>query len=139
MRHLHNKPIARQQQTGVVLILVAFLLALTFSLYALKSLNSQDLTVLKQQKNTQALKSAKDALIAWAVAHPTHPGQLPFPDRNTDANYDGFADCNSPTSTFNYGFLIGVLPVNGQLNPCEQPQDLALASGLLDADQDVFR
>ena len=138
MRRLHNKPIARQQQAGVVLILVAFLLALTFSLYALKSLNSQDLTVLKQQKTTQALKSAKDALIAWAVAHPNHPGQMPFPDRNTDLNYDGFADCNSPTSTFNYGFLIGVLPVNGQLNPCEQPQDLALASGLLDADGQVL-
>jgi hypothetical protein len=134
MRRLHNKPIVRKQQSGAVLILVAFLMALAFSLFVLKSLNSQDLTVLKQQKNAQALGEAKKALIAWAVAHPNHPGQMPFPDRNSDANYDGLADCSSPLSTFSYGFLIGQLPVSGQLNPCEQPQDLALASGLLDAE-----
>ena len=119
MRHLHNKPIARQQQTGVVLILVAFLLALTFSLYALKSLNSQDLTVLKQQKTTQALAGAKKALIAWAVAHPNTPGLMPYPDRNNDGNYDGTSDCYATNKTFSTEFTLGQLPLFGNEPNCQ--------------------
>ena len=68
------------------------------------------------------MNDAKQALIAWSAAHLYHPGQMPFPDRNADGNYDGISDCNSPASTFSYSFLLGQLPVYGQNNPCIAPQ-----------------
>lgn len=128
MKPYQNKGFVKQQR-GAALILFAFFIALAFSFFALKRLNSQDLTVLKQQKNTQALKAAKEALIAWAVAHPNHPGQMPFPDRIESSppfNYDGYSDCPSQASNFSYFFLIGRLPVAGQKTPCEQPANLRL-------------
>nr|VFK20367.1 MAG: hypothetical protein BECKLFY1418C_GA0070996_107115 [Candidatus Kentron sp. LFY] len=69
-----------------------------------------------------ALFHAKQALIGWAVSHPSAPGSMPWPDRNADGNYDGDSDCASLSgdAVFNPSFLLGRLPWRGRTNPCER-------------------
>ncbi|OQW69854.1 MAG: hypothetical protein BVN34_02905 [Proteobacteria bacterium ST_bin12] len=112
------------RQSGVALILTAFILALIATAYLLKSYDQNSLRVEQDKKTYLALNQAKQALIAWSASHLYYPGQMPFPDRNGEPvpNYDGLSDCNSPTSTFSYSLLIGQLPVYGQGNPCTAPQ-----------------
>lgn len=109
-------------QNGAVLILMAFIIAIAATVYLVKSYAPNSIRAEQDKRTYLALNAAKKALIAWSAGHLYHPGQMPFPDRNTDGNYDGVSDCNSPTSTFNYSFLIGQLPVYGQNNPCTAPQ-----------------
>src|SRR5690606_19633275 len=61
---------------------------------------------------TQALSQAKKALIAWAVSYAELPGMMPYPNRGTDSGgyEDGGSDCFASNISFNYQFLIGVLP-----------------------------
>ena len=115
-----NQILARQK--GAVLILMAFIIGLGALAYLLYAFDPARLRLEQDKKTVQALNAAKQALIAWSVSHPLHPGQMPFPDRNLDGNYDGNSDCNSPVSTFDYRFLVGQLPVFGQTNPCVNPQ-----------------
>ena len=115
-----NQTIAKQK--GAVLILMAFIIGLGVLAYLLYAFDPARLRLEQDKKTMQTLNEAKQALIAWAVSHPLHPGQMPFPDRNLDGNYDGNSDCNSPVSTFDYRFLVGQLPVFGQTNPCVNPQ-----------------
>ena len=65
-------------------------------------------------KSAQALAQAKEAVIAWALAHPTKPGRLPLPDRNGDGNYDDVSDCVS--TGLNDNHLLGRLPLRGEIN-----------------------
>lgn len=109
-------------QKGAVLIFLAFILGLGAAAYLLKSLNVANLQARQNIKTYKTLGDAKEALIAWAISHENRPGQMPFPDRNNDGNYDGSSDCNSPVSSFSYAFLLGQLPIYGQTNPCISPQ-----------------
>jgi hypothetical protein len=111
-----------KNQSGMVLMVFLFAIALALTLLVLKNLHSVDITSNQHSKTMQSLQKAKENLLAWSVSHSLHPGQMPFPDRNGDSNYDGKSDCNSPTSTFDYSFLLGQLPVIGQTNPCSLPQ-----------------
>lgn len=110
------------KQQGAVLILMAFIIGLAATSYFVKSLATIAAQSQQEENTYHALFEAKKALLGWAESHPNHPGQLPFPDRNNDNNYDGNSDCNSPGSTFSYAFLMGQLPVIGQTNPCVAPQ-----------------
>ncbi len=110
------------RQTGSTLILMAFIIALAATVYLLKSYDPAQIRLEQDKKTFVKLNEAKQALIAWSASHIYHPGQMPFPDRNADGNYDGKSDCNSPASTFSYVFLLGQLPVYGQDNPCIAPQ-----------------
>ena len=119
----------KRKQVGVVLVLMAFIIGLATTAYLLKSMQSVNAQTAQEEQTHQSLKEAKLALIGWSTNHYTdvvnetsYIGQMPFPDRNSDGNYDGYSDCNSPASTFSYGFLIGKLPVYGQHNPCITPQ-----------------
>lgn len=112
----------KNHQHGAVLVLMAFIIGLVATSYFVRSLTTITAIDYQEEKTKARLFDAKKALLAWAESHPFHPGQLPFPDRNNDFNYDGNSDCNSPGSTFNYGFLLGQLPVVGQTNPCIAPQ-----------------
>ena len=128
MRWVQNKPIINmrcnpqqyKQQTGAVLILIAFILGLGAAAFLIQSFAMRHLQIKQDEKTYQALNEAKAALIAYAVSHPKYPGQLPFPDRNDDLEgYDGKSDCY--TGTFDYRFLIGQLPIYGQTSPCLTP------------------
>ena len=121
------------KQKGAVLILMAFIIGLGVLAYLLHAFDPARLKLEQDKKTMQTLNEAKQALIAWSVSHPLHPGQMPFPDRNLDGNYDGNSDCNSPVSTFDYRFLLGKLPVIGQTNPCVSPQE-GLAEDFKDAE-----
>lgn len=125
------------KQTGAVLILMAFIVGLGAVAYFLSSFNAISSQANQDKKTYQALKEVKLALIGYAISHPNFPGQLPFPDRNTDLNYDGYSDCNSPTSNFSYALLIGQLPVFGQSNPCIAPQT-GLGSDFQDVEGNRF-
>ena len=109
-------------QKGATLILMAFIIGLVTTVYLLKSYNPVSIKIEQNKKTYEALAEAKEALIAWSVSNSINPGQLPYPDRNADGNYDGKSDCPSPVSPFSYSFLIGQLPIFGQTNPCISPQ-----------------
>lgn len=118
-------------QNGAVLIFLAFILGLGAAAYLLKTFNAAKLQTNQDQKTYKELGEAKKALIAWAVSHPNTPGQMPFPDRNSDPEgYDGKSDCY--TGVFQYSFLLGQLPIYGQTNPCVSPQ-LGIGTDFRDA------
>ena len=120
-------------ESGGALIIFVFVIVLVMTAFLLKVNDPEVLKANQDKRTMQTLQQAKVALIAWSVSHANHPGQMPFPDRNADGNYDGNSDCNSPTSTFNYSFLMGQLPVIGQTNPCTNPQ-VGLGEDFKDAD-----
>ena len=112
-----------KKQKGVALILMAFIIGLAVIAYLFHALDPQRLRLEQDKKTMQTLNEAKQALIAWSVSHPLHPGQMPFPDRGTGGGYDGKSDCNPPNNNpLLYSFLIGQLPIYGQTNPCVSPQ-----------------
>ncbi len=123
----------KAKQKGAVLIIIAFIVGLAATAYFVTSFSVISNQTNQAKKTYQALNEAKQALIGYAISHPNFPGQLPFPDRNSDSNYDGYSDCNSPTSSFSYELLIGQLPILGQTNPCIAPQT-GLGSDFKDVD-----
>lgn len=106
----------QRSQHGAALILIMFMLAMTVVAFMIKSVNSGSLEFQQKDKTTQALNAAKDALMSWAVSHSDYPGQLPWPDRNGDGNYDGGSDC--ATTSFATTLFIGQLPIKPSTNPC---------------------
>ncbi|NIR28069.1 MAG: hypothetical protein GWN84_01775 [Gammaproteobacteria bacterium] len=69
-------------------------------------------------RTARALEDAKAALIGFATANPYVPGLLPFPDRNSDGNYDGNSDCPPVTVVTDDTHLLGHLPWQGKHGPC---------------------
>lgn len=118
----------KAKQTGATLILMAFIIALVATAYLLKAYDPAQLRLKQDKKTYLALNEAKQALIAYAVSNQLHPGQLPFPDRNSDATgYDGKSDCGgSPVA--NLTLLIGQLPIYGQTAPCSETIGLGINS-----------
>ncbi len=102
-------------QQGLAMLIFVFMIALALIGLVVVSANSQSLKRLRQDNTAQALANAKAALIGWSVAHQEYPGIMPFPDRNTDGNYDGNSDC---IAALNYSHLIGRLPYAAQTAPC---------------------
>ena len=120
--HLSPNKKIRPRQTGAALLLLLGIIILLSSGTFLDHLE-RNLPYRSQrdQKTTQALFAAKQALIGWAVSHPHAPGLMPWTDRNGDDNYDGDSDCASLSSdaTFNPLFLLGRIPWRGRTTPCE--------------------
>lgn len=118
---MNNQPHSRHSQHGAVLILVAFIIGLGAAALVFKMFNASSLQAEQDKKTMQALNETKQALIAWAVSHPNHPGILPFPDRNDDAPrfYDDKSDCVTVGVVGSH--LIGRLPLLSDVN-CVNPQ-----------------
>jgi hypothetical protein len=100
------------------MIVMALILLMAASIAFFERMDGYQYKVMREQKTLDALTEAKAALIGWSVAHAQYPGILPFPDRNSDDNYDGQSDCVSQASTLNYSHLLGKLPYLAQTNPC---------------------
>lgn len=97
-------------QQGVALLLMMFIIGLAVTAYVVKSYDAAAMKARQEEKTIKALAEAKEALIAWSVAHPRWPGTMPFPDRGTDGGgYDGKSDCVAPPA-LDYPHLIGKLP-----------------------------
>jgi len=110
---MSSRPLRHSSQRGMVLILIAFIVGLGAAAFMYRMFNASSLQVEQDEETMRVLSEAKSALIAWAVSHPNHPGQMPYPDRNEDGNYDGYSDCFATNQSFNYKFLLGRLPVHG--------------------------
>jgi len=110
---MSSRPLGRSSQRGMVLILIAFIIGLGAAAFMFKMFNASSLQVEQDEKTMRVLGEAKAALIAWAVSHPNYPGQMPYPDRNGDGNYDGYSDCFATNVSFSYSFLLGRLPIHG--------------------------
>lgn len=116
-------------QKGATLIFLAFIIGLGAAAYLLKTWNVAALQANQDQKTYKVLGEAKQALIAWAVSHKYSPGQMPWPDRNGDGNYDGSSDCVA--TAFQYSYLLGQLPTLPTTSPCLDPNTgLVVYTGL---------
>jgi hypothetical protein len=122
---VNSRRLRPKSQRGMVLILIAFIIGLGAAAFMFKMFNASSLQVEQDKQTMLELNAAKQALIAWAVAHPNSPGMMPWPDRNTDLDfdgdsaYDGKSDC--VTTTFQPSYLLGQLPWRAQSNPCVMP------------------
>lgn len=101
-------------QNGAALIIIVFILAIAFTSYILNEMSAENIQLEHHQLVTKNLNIAKEALLAWAVANRDYPGQMPYPDRGTDAGgYDGKSDCSGSNPINNQSLLIGQLPMYG--------------------------
>ena len=107
------------RQRGAALIMVMFIIGLAVIALVMKSYNAAEMKARQDEKTMKALAEAKEALIAWSVAHKFTPGQMPWPDRVGDGNYDGSSDC--ATNSFSQSLFIGQLPSLPATSPCLDP------------------
>jgi hypothetical protein len=108
------------RQRGAALIVALVVLVVVASAILLNRLNAVATpTPFGDRESGESLVRAKDALIAWAAAHPDTPGLLPFPDRSDDAtpDYDGTADCVAAAGIAP-GDLLGRFPFRGEEAGC---------------------
>jgi type II secretory pathway pseudopilin PulG len=129
---------ARRRERGVALLFVLLVLMLAMAGVLLAHLESAQarLRVQRDEQTTAALAEARAALIAYALSNPDAPGQLPYPDRDGDANFDGESDCVNTGTTVTATHLIGRFPIVGQLSTsgCASLQDQRLDLDLRDGD-----
>ncbi|GHU33946.1 hypothetical protein AGMMS50256_26860 [Betaproteobacteria bacterium] len=100
---------------GAALLLLLLLVVIAFSTTLITSLAAKNPEIQRQQSTLETLAQAKQALIAWSVAHGDvgtdsfpRPGALPCPDRNLFGSADsGFASGSCSTGG---GTSIGRLP-----------------------------
>jgi hypothetical protein len=72
------------RQRGMVVALLIALLVMGGVLFVFGSRGLTTVRVDRERATNEALSRAKEALIAYAVAHATRPGELPCPDVNDD-------------------------------------------------------
>lgn len=107
------------RQQGVALLLMMFIIGLAVTAYVVRSYDAAAMKARQEEKTIKALAEAKEALIAWSVNHAFTPGQMPWPDRVGDGNYDGSSDC--ATNSFSRSLFIGQLPSLPATSPCLDP------------------
>jgi type II secretory pathway pseudopilin PulG len=88
-----NQPIFVQQQ-GAALMVMMIILVLGSAGLLVSSLGGISQTIKREQKTTEALNQAKEALIAYAatqgdIAGTPRPGDLPCPDSDNDGDSEG--------------------------------------------------
>ncbi|MDK2123171.1 hypothetical protein [Parachitinimonas caeni] len=117
----HPRPRSQRGNTILLFLLVAGVGLMSLILSKLNTPNNQ--TIREQQGTQPALNLAKTALMGWALGRddnlPVPPGLLPYPDRNADGNYDGFADCPSGAAPLTNNLFLGKLAWQGEIGPCE--------------------
>lgn len=91
-----------KNQKGLVLLVLAIIIVLAFASYSLSGLSINQIKADQAKRTRQALKDAKEALIAYAVNFPEitaanrGPGYLLCPD--TDNDGVGQTGCNGPST-----------------------------------------
>ncbi|MFL9611383.1 hypothetical protein ACKF11_14995 [Methylobacillus sp. Pita2] len=104
-------PHSRHAQRGAALLLAMFIIGLAVTALVVRSYDAAGMKARQEEKTMKALAEAKEALIAWSVAHPEFPGAMPYPDRGSGGSYDGESDCFNAANEFKRYFLIGMLPI----------------------------
>jgi len=110
---------AAHRQSGIALLVLLAALVIVSAAILLERLGGQaNASATHDIRNATALAEAKAALIAWAVTFPPSAarestiGNLPYPDRDVDGNYDGMSDCDALGP--NDIVLIGRVPRSGE-------------------------
>jgi len=89
------------RQKGIALLMLLIIIVLAIAAYMMSGLSPTEIKVDREVKTLQALKKAKEALIAYAVNYPEGhargPGFLPCPDTNNDGSEEG--GCNGAVDT----------------------------------------
>lgn len=73
----------RSKQRGAALLIILTILGIGAAYLLVSELNNNTASLERDKKTQQALALAKEAIIAYAVTHPTRPGQLPCPEDTT--------------------------------------------------------
>jgi len=94
------------KQKGLVLVIFVIIIVLAFISYIVGDLSLSDIKTQRDLETTQALKKAKQALLAYAMNYPDTgagnltqgPGNFPCPDDGIDGadGYDGLSDPIAP-------------------------------------------
>jgi len=112
-----------RKQRGQALLLLVALVVLGLTALGLGFIRPATSAINADNRTTQALAQAKDALLGWGISDQNRPGLLPYPDRNADGAYDGYSDCppqdSNPVTSI---LLLGKLPVIGEKLPCVSPR-----------------
>ena len=97
---MHSNKLRRfpGKQKGIVLLVMMVVIILAASSYFISGLSVQEVKIDQQKKTQQALKKAKQALLAYAMNYPDTaagilnpnqgPGNLPCPDDDLDGDSD---------------------------------------------------
>lgn len=93
-------------QRGFTMMLVLVMIALAAGTLAVTLLSPFGTKLRSDRVTEEALAKAKEALIAYAVADPNRPGELPCPDTNNN----GRIDIGIDTAGSNCTALVGRLP-----------------------------
>lgn len=78
----------RAHQKGIALILFVMVVIIGATLLFASARSPNALQLERNQITLDALRMAKEALIAYAATHPDRPGGLPCPDANNDGDPD---------------------------------------------------
>ncbi len=79
-----GRALSPARERGVALLALVVFLGLVASLFVVRSLSADTLRARLEQRTTEALVRAKEALLAYAVANINRPGGLPCPDWDGD-------------------------------------------------------
>lgn len=95
----------RQTQRGIALLLILLVALAMGASMALSFGNSANKPQDLDQRTQQALRQAKEAIIAWSVSHDSQPGRLPCPEETNSigTGQDGTADSSCSNSTIHTG------------------------------------
>ena len=88
----HHKAFANHQR-GVALLVFLALVLMAASYALLKRLNASTVQVARQSDDRALLGEARSALLGYALASTTRPGELPCPDSDGDGLSDGAGPC----------------------------------------------
>ena len=66
-------------QKGIALLMLVFIIALAFTAYVVKTLNSTSIVNERSKKTSESLSESKAAILGWSVIQ-SNPGQLPCPE-----------------------------------------------------------
>jgi hypothetical protein len=103
---MSRPPRPRSNEKGAVVAVMVALLLLIGVYFMFGSVNLAAVRVDRDRVTNETLRRAKEALIAYAVADPNRPGELPCPDVNNDGQVTVAADYVGS----NCASLIGRLP-----------------------------
>ncbi len=77
-------PATHARQRGFALLAVMVFIGLVAAVFVVRSLNADTLRTRQDQRTTEALALAKQALLAYATTDDNRPGSLPCPDIDGD-------------------------------------------------------
>ena len=82
-------PLPRARQRGAALLFVVLLLIVGIGLFVVNASQETVRAVQADRIVSETLGQVRDALVAYAAAHPSRPGALPCPDGDNNGDADG--------------------------------------------------